>query len=151
MNIRLIKEDEYTEIEKILRSLSEWFGIEEAIVSYLQEIRTMLNYIAEIDNQIIGFMTVNIHNKYSAEIHLTAIYKDYHNKGIGSKLLDYCENILKNKRIEYLQVKTLSDSHPDKNYDKTIKFYLSKGFRPLEEIKKLWGEYNPCLIMIKKI
>lgn len=151
MNIRLIKENEYTEIEKILRSLPEWFGIEEAIVSYLQEIRTMSNYVAEINNQIIGFISINIHNKYSAEIHLTAIYKNYHNKKIGSKLLDYCENILKNKEIEFLQVKTLSETHPDKNYEKTRSFYFSKGFRPLEEIKKLWGEHNPCLIMIKKI
>ena len=27
--------------------------------------------------------------------------------------------------------------------------YHAVGFRPLEEFKKLWGEVNPCLFMVK--
>ena len=35
------------------------------------------------------------------------------------------------------------------NYDKTRKFYLKYGFTPVEEFKSLWGEHNPCLMMVK--
>lgn len=151
MEIRRIKENEYLECEKILRSLPEWFGIESAIVSYTEDIRNMDTYISIENNNISGFITIKIHNEFSAEIQVLAIYKTKHKKGIGSKLINHIELILKDKKIEYLQVKTLSDSHPDDNYKKTRNFYLKNNFRPLEEIKDLWGEDNPCLIMIKKI
>lgn len=151
LEIKLIKDNEYIECEKILRNLPEWFGIESSIVEYVNDIRTMRSYIARLNNEIIGFITLNFHNKYTAEIQVMAINKEYHCQKIGSKLLKYAEKILKNEKFEYLEVKTLSDSYPDENYEKTRMFYFSKGFRPIEEIKKLWGESNPCLVMIKKL
>lgn len=45
-------------------------------------------------------------------------------------------------------VKTLGESHPDVYYEKTRRFYKKAGFYPLEEIKEIWGEQSPCLIMI---
>lgn len=49
------------------------------------------------------------------------------------------------------EVKTLAPSHPDRNYAKTRAFYQRVGFRPLEELPELWGEANPCLLMVKRI
>lgn len=57
----------------------------------------------------------------------------------------------KEKGYEFLQVKTLDESHPDVHYSGTRKFYLSVRFRPLECLPELWGKENPCLIMIKHI
>lgn len=48
-------------------------------------------------------------------------------------------------------VKTLGESHPDKYYKLTREFYNRCGFYPLEEIKEIWGEENPCLIMVKAL
>ena len=53
--------------------------------------------------------------------------------------------------MKFLIVKTLGDSHPDNNYKRTRGFYNKVGFYPLEEIKEIWGEENPCLIMVKSI
>ena len=64
-------------------------------------------------------------------------------------LLRAVESYLVGRGIEFLQVKTLSPAHPDKNYAKTRAFYGAMGFRPLEEFPDLWGEQNPCLQMIK--
>ena len=36
-------------------------------------------------------------------------------------------------------------------YAQTRAFYLAMGFRPLEELRKLWDEANPCLIMVKRL
>jgi hypothetical protein len=48
-------------------------------------------------------------------------------------------------------VKTLSDVKPDDAYAKTRSFYAEMGFRPLETIVEIWGETNPCLIMVKAL
>lgn len=52
---------------------------------------------------------------------------------------------------KFLTVKTLSDSHPNKHYEKTRYFYKAIGFYPIEEFKMLWGKTNPCLLMLKKL
>lgn len=53
--------------------------------------------------------------------------------------------------VEFLHLKTLSDSDPDRHYAKTRAFYLAVGFRPLEELTALWGKDNPCLLMVKRL
>ena len=50
-----------------------------------------------------------------------------------------------------LQVKTLGPSHPSEHYAATRQFYVARGFRPLEELTEIWGEDNPCLIMVKRL
>ena len=55
------------------------------------------------------------------------------------------------RQIEFLQVKTLSETHPDPNYASTRAFYQAMGFRKLQELPGLWGEANPCLRMVKSL
>jgi ribosomal protein S18 acetylase RimI-like enzyme len=50
-----------------------------------------------------------------------------------------------------MQVKTLGPSNPDPGYARTRAFYEALGFRPLEELKQIWDEQNPCLIMVKQL
>jgi hypothetical protein len=52
--------------------------------------------------------------------------------------------------VRLLEVKTLGPSHPDLGYARTRHFYETIGFLPLEETD-LWGEQNPCLIMVKPL
>ncbi len=151
LEISLINDNEHVECEKILRGLPERFGIESSIIDYVDDIKKMRTYKASIDNKIVGFLTLSFHNKYTSEIQVMAINKEYHGKKIGSNLIKHVEKILAMENFEYLEVKTLSDSHSDINYKKTREFYFSCNFRPVQEIKELWGEHNPCLIMIKKI
>lgn len=136
--------------EQILRALPEWFGIEEAIVLYRKDIETMPTYVALDGDQIVAFLTVNQHNEYSAEIQVMGVLTPYHRKGVGRMLVEHIEKILRDENYEYLQVKTLAPSHPNEPYQRTRRFYASCGFRPLEE-NKLWGDVNPCLIMIKRL
>ena len=53
--------------------------------------------------------------------------------------------------MTFLQVKTLSDKHPDAGYAKTRAFYLAMGFRLLEEFPDLWGPTNPCWQLMKAL
>lgn len=137
--------------EPILRSLPEWFGIEDAIIHYLQEIENLPTFITQENNQVIGFLTLKLHTDFAAEIYVMGIRPDAHRQGLGRRLVHKAEDNLRQQGIEYLQVKTLSPEHPDSNYANTRTFYEALGFRHLEEFKELWGEENPCLQMIKKL
>ncbi len=95
-------------------------------------------------------MTLNQHNEFSAEIHVMAVRGEHHGHGLGRALVKHAEQVLGSRRVEYLQVKTLGPSRPNEHYDRTRGFYTALGFRPLEQ-NNLWGEVNPCLIMIKHL
>lgn len=135
----------------ILRSLPQWFGIESAIVGYVNDVKNMDTWIAEIDGAVVGFIAINKHNPHTAEIHVMGIKEPYHNKQIGSQLVKLAENCLLKEGFSFLSVKTLSESREDENYAKTRKFYLKNGFLPVEEFKTLWDEDNPCLFLVKPI
>lgn len=137
--------------EPILRALPQWFGIEEAIVHYGNEIERLPTFLACQANTVVGFLSVKQHNPYAAEVYVMGIRVEAQRQGIGQALMQQAEEFLRGQAVEYLQVKTLAPSHPDLNYAKTRAFYLAVGFRPLEELSGLWGEQNPCLLMIKRL
>lgn len=148
--IRPMTGEESGQCEQILRSLPAWFGIEEAIIQYRLDIETMETYVVEISDVVAGFMTLNIHNDYSAEIHVLALKSAYHGLGIGRRLVAFGEEKLIARSVEYLHVKTMGPSLPNDFYALTRNFYFHLGFRPLEETN-LWGDRNPCLIMVKHL
>ena len=133
----------------ILCSLPEWFGIEQAIINYTNDIANMITFVAIQDDTEVGFISLNEHNNNNAEIHVMGILPTYHRQGIGHKLVKKAEDYLKDKGIKYFTVKTLSPTRECEEYKKTRLFYKSVGFVDLEEFKTLWGEDNPCLMMIK--
>ena len=137
--------------EPILRSLPQWFGIEAATAQYVRDIEAMPTLVALAGRRAVGFVTIKQHNEYSAEIHVIGVHPELHRRGIGRVLVARAEEYLRQRGVEYLQVKTLSASRPDEHYERTRRFYLAMGFRPLEEFKKLWDEANPCLQMIKRL
>lgn len=137
--------------EPILRALPQWFGIEEAIVEYILSIEVMPTFLALADEQPAGFLSIKRHSDYSAEIFVMAVAPVFHRRGVGRRLVDAVEKMLREQRVEYLQVKTLSAAHPSLEYAQTRMFYLAVGFRPLEEFPTLWNPSNPCLLMVKSL
>lgn len=137
--------------EHILRQLPEWFGIEESLIEYVNGAKATDFYAAYDSDKLIGFISIKTNNIYTSEIYVIGILKEYHGNGIGRSLLKTAENKLTQDKVKFLMVKTLGESHPDKNYKETRKFYKKVGFYPLEEIKEIWGKENPCLIMVKDL
>jgi GNAT superfamily N-acetyltransferase len=151
------KQDPAT-VERLLRMLPDWFGIESAITGYVESARDLPTYLARPggghvespEGQPAGVLLAARHFPCSAEIHLMAVDPAVHRRGVGRALVAALEADLIADRVEFLQVKTLGPAHPDAGYRRTRQFYASAGFRPLEEIHGLWPE-NPCLIMIKAL
>lgn len=135
----------------ILKSLPNWFGIPESTQEYINESSNLPFFAAIDESKPIGFISVKENNKYTAEIYVMGVLSDYHKQGIGRALFNKVLQWAKEKGYEFLQVKTLDESHPDVYYAGTRKFYQSIGFKPLECLPELWGKENPCLIMIQHI
>ena len=140
-----------TACEPILRSLPDWFGIEEAIVQYAAEIDTLPTFLASTAEGVIGFLSLKQHNPYAAEVYVMGVIQEAHRQGIGKVLMVEAEKWLVKQGVEYLQVKTLGPSHSDPNYARTRAFYQALGFRPLEEFRQIWDEHNPCLVLVKRL
>lgn len=148
--VRPLRAGESAECEAILRALPDWFGIESALVEYVQSTETFPTFVIEEEGQITAFLTVHLHNPRSAEIHVMGVRPDRHRAGLGRALVRHAEAWLRERRVEFLQVKTLGPSRACEPYDRTRRFYESVGFVPLEE-NDLWGEANPCLILVKHL
>lgn len=138
--------------ETILRSLPDWFGIESAILDYIEKSKDESNpmFVVENDGRVVGFLLLVFHTSISAEVHVMGVMPNYHRSGIGRALIQEAELALRKKGVRYLLVKTLGPSRESPNYARTRLFYESQGFEAIEEIDGLWPG-NPCLYMIKFI
>jgi len=141
-------------VEPILRALPQWFGIEDATQMYIRaadDHPTILAVDTERANLPIGFLTLLHHSADAAEVYAMGVLPEYHRRGVGRALTDAAERRLRAMGVTFLQVKTLSDKHPDLGYQKTRAFYLARGFCLLEEFPDLWGADNPCWQLVKVV
>jgi ribosomal protein S18 acetylase RimI-like enzyme len=132
---------------RVLEALPDWFGLPDAVERYVRDVAA-LPVLAVEDT---GFLALKVHNDTAAEIYVMGVLPEHHRRGIGTALVEDAENLLRVMGVECLQVKTLGPSEPSEHYAATRRFYESRGFRPLEELTAIWGEENPCLIMVKRL
>jgi len=137
--------------EKILNDLPNWFGIEEANRNYVEKAEKLPTFIAKLDSEAVGFMSLLMHSPESAELYVLGVLRDLHRQGIGRRLLRASEKYLKEQGVKFVQVKTLAAIADDPYYEKTRQFYESEGYVTLEVLPDLWDPHNPCLQMIKGI
>ena len=126
--------------------MSEWFGIEEATAAYIHAVRELETFAVGDA----GFLSLKRHNPRAAEVYVMGVVPEQHRRGIGTALLAAAEEALRERGVEYLQVKTLGPSRESEGYARTRRFYEARGFVPLEEFPDLWPG-NPALLLVKRI
>jgi len=134
--------------ERILRSLPQWFGIEESLLEYVADSRRFPTFLA-MDAEPIAFVTVRQHFPQAWEVHCVAVHAARRNAGVGKALHQHVEAWLKAQGASVLQVKTLSASDPSPEYAETRGFYARMGYVPLEEFPTLWDPALPVLQLVK--
>lgn len=139
------------EVARLLATVPEWFGIPDANAEYIAGAESKETWTARDETgRVVGVTLVDRHFPHVAEIHLTVVDRSHHGTGVGTGMLDAIENDARARGVRLLEVKTLGASHPDAGYARTRHFYQKFGFLPLEETD-LWGDANPCLIMVKPL
>jgi len=135
--------------ERILRSLPQWFGIEESLQEYVRDSETWPTFAASDGDRIVGFLTAREHFPGAWEVHCLAVHAASRNRGIGRGLHLHVEQWLAARGVRLLQVKTLSASRDSAAYGETRGFYAAIGYQPLEEFPLLWGPRLPVLQLVK--
>jgi GNAT superfamily N-acetyltransferase len=137
------------ECEAILRSVPEWFGIEEALLEYVANTTTLPTFVIRDDTRALGFISLRQHFAHAWEIDCIAIHATMRNKGLGALLLAHVERWLVTQGARFLQVKTIAAENPNLYYAQTRAYYERMGFAALEVFPELWDSWNPCLQMLK--
>jgi GNAT superfamily N-acetyltransferase len=149
--VRPFREEDRAVCAEILADLHDWFGLAESNAAYIAALGQLPTAVALADDGIAGFAAVERHNPDSVELHVIAVRRKYHNRGIGSALLSWAEDWTRQQGATWFHVKTRGPATPDPEYEKTRKFYLARGFAELFETLELWGPEDAALIMVKKL
>ena len=150
--IRIVRDAEEKRriARRILEALTDWFGIPEARETYIRESADEI-MVASFDNDTPnGFLCLKETGKDTVELAVMGVLKEYHRRGIGTKLFEAAKEIAVEKGYSFLQVKTVQMGKYEE-YDRTNRFYLALGFKEFEVIPTLWDECNPCQIYVMSL
>ena len=150
ISVRKIQKKDIPKCSAILRRLPQWFGIEESILEYEQNLHALDGYVAETESSIVGFVGLKRYGEFSIEIDVIGVEPDLRRSGIGRKLLEHVEKHATTTWTKLLHMKTLAPSDPDENYTETRAFWEANGYIPMDA-HELWGKENPCQVMVKPV
>lgn len=139
-------------VERVLRSLPEWFGIDEAIHQYVRDAADPAyeSLTAWAGDRCIGVALISRHYPEAGELHLIAVDAAHRQVGVGRQLVERAAFDLVDTGAQLFSVHTVRPSYPDTGYAQTRGFYRSMGFLPLEEHRGLdWT--GPTLILVKPL
>jgi GNAT superfamily N-acetyltransferase len=151
MHIRPLERVDADACEAIVRALPDWFGIEEGIAEARGYLDAQEGLVTEDDGRILGFLTFASEFPESTEITWMAVAADAHRQGVGRALVETLTEVLKQRGVRLLLVRTLADSHPSPEYAATRAFYRAMGFHPLTVLPEHWDAANPCLFMVRTV
>ena len=134
--------------DTVLRALADWFGIEESVRRYVDDVAALTTLA---DESGAGFLSLRRHGSRAAEIHVMGVLPDRQREGVGRALVRAAEAWCAESGIELLQVKTLAGTRPSEHYARTRAFYEALGFVPLEVFPTLWGDHEPALLLVKPV
>ena len=132
---------------QVLEALPDWFGIAESREAYIRESRAQPFWADVEDGAARGFLALKETSPYTAEIAVMGVLQDRHRCGVGRSLFAAARSYAKAQGYQFLQVKTVREGCYAE-YDRTIAFYRSMGFREFECFPTLWDEWNPCQVFV---
>lgn len=136
---------------ELIAALPNWFGRPDANAAYLRNLSELPSWVALIESELVGAITLEQHFPASFEIHFMAVRPEYHRRGVGHRLVEHVESEARARGGRWLQVKTMAPSYPDPFYAKTRAFYEAVGFSPLFESCSLWGPDTPVGVYVKTL
>jgi len=134
----------------VFASIPEWFGVPSATAAYLADLPRLPTWVATLDGSVAGFVAVVRPQPRAFEMHVLAVGRSWHGRGIGRALVGLSERFARAQDGRMMQVKTLGPSRADAFYEQTRTFYRKLGYEPLLESDRLW-EGAPTLILVKAL
>ncbi|MBS3782599.1 MAG: hypothetical protein KGY68_08365, partial [Candidatus Thermoplasmatota archaeon] len=67
--------------ESVIRSLPDWFGIEQANLDYIEGVKDKFFLSVSVGGIPIGFVSIKEHNEYTSEVYVLGIVEELHGRG----------------------------------------------------------------------
>ena len=150
MPVEVVRRADPSAVAGLLTSVPEWFGIPEANAQYVAAAGRLPSYLAVDGDEVVGVALLAEHFPGSRELHLLAVRRDRHRRGIGRLLVDTVVADLRQSGVRLLEVHTVGPSHEDEGYARTREFYLALGFVAMTELQRIdWN--GPTLILVRPL
>lgn len=137
--------------ERILRTLPDWFGVEDDLMKYAEDTKRYPTFAAIHSDQVVGFITLRPHFSHAWELHCLAVDAAMRRQRVGASLHAHAQQYLADQGAMFLQVKTVASSYPSDAYAQTRAFYEALGYHPLEIFTNFWREGLDVCQLIKLI
>jgi ribosomal protein S18 acetylase RimI-like enzyme len=113
-------------------SKRERFHTKDELLEWLKKRKENIFLAALIENGVAGFLYAKVIGRHWCMLDILVVDNKYREHGIGSSLLTKLYDMLREQKIDYVQV--LEDAHSKK----TRKFWKSKGYK--EEKLFVWAD-----------
>ena len=125
--------DDFVAMFAVARALPEWFN-DDGISQITEDVHHQKGAVADVEGDVVGFVTWCTHDDGVGEIAWIAVSAGYHRRGIGSRLLKFAEDDLRNSGVTEVLVETLGESVDYEPYERTRAFYRAAGFRDFKRV-----------------
>jgi ribosomal protein S18 acetylase RimI-like enzyme len=137
--------------DRIIASLPYHFGQEDGRRACARAVRSQPGLVAELDQTVVAFLTLQRHFEQAAEITWMAVHARHRHRGIGRALIDRLSQDLVDEGRRLLLVLTVSPSdpgpEPPDGYQATRSFYQAMGFVLARDIPELWPGDTAVLLV----
>ncbi len=116
---------------------------------YVQDSGKLPTFAIEQHERIVAFISLQEHFSASWEVHCVAVAAEARNAGLGTQLLAHSEAWLKERGVQFLQIKPVAAISPSVGYAESREFCLARGYTQLEVFPTLWSPRNPALQLVK--
>jgi GNAT superfamily N-acetyltransferase len=148
--IRPLTPDDAPACDAVILSLPYFFGDPTGREDCAAAVRSQQGFVAEIDGNVAGFITLLPHFEGSSEITWMAVHADHRRHGIGQLLIGAAVRTRSYAGDRMICVLTLGPSVPEDpgdNYDGTRAFYRAQGFVPLRELGlREWNDSHALIL-----
>jgi ribosomal protein S18 acetylase RimI-like enzyme len=144
VTLRPLALDDAPACDRIVLGLPYHFGQEGGRLDCAEAVRSHDGLVAELADDVVGFLTWQRRFEAAAEITWMAVRRDHRGEGIGHALVDALVAQLREERIRLLVVLTVSPNDPDEpdaqdgGYEATRAFYRSAGFVTARDLPREW-------------
>ena len=102
-------------------------------------------YVSEINGEIMGYVLGLIKENKYGWIKAIAVHPDSQGKGLGTELMDFVTNRLKESGAKTIGL------HARTNNEKGVSFYKNRGFRAVKTVEKYYSDGDSALLMEKSL
>jgi GNAT superfamily N-acetyltransferase len=153
ITVRELRPGDAETCDAIILTLPYFFGVESGRQDCARAVRSQPGVVAEVDGEVVGFLTLEPHFDVTWEITWMAVHADHRHRGVGRALMDEAARVAGAAGAQMMSVLTAGPSDPEEhedNYDGTRSFYRAMGFVPLQELRlEGWGQW--ALILARRL